>query len=140
MEERESAPWFLVCGEHDKIASAAVEQSVEDALKAGHYTRDEVAYVSKVQLSAVPARLSISDERLEKLRRLCQTWEADLTWQPITSHRRVIGPLIVAGKRAIFPVLRVLLKDYIRRQREFNAAAIALMAELSAERQYNGPR
>ena len=107
---------------------------VEERMRGRAYTPDEAAYVAKVDLSAVKDPLSVSDRRLEKLRRLCQAWDIEIRPVNITSHRRIVGPLIVAAKKMIFPVLRLFLKDFIRRQKEFNAAAIALLAELSNER------
>ena len=77
--------------------------------------------------------LKLSKKRLEKLRRLCQLWEVNLKPAEITSHRKVIGPLIVAVKKLVYPILKVLLKETIKQQRDFNAAAVALIADLANE-------
>ncbi|MCB0353122.1 MAG: hypothetical protein KDD64_06335, partial [Bdellovibrionales bacterium] len=76
----------------------------------------------------------VSDEVLEKLRRLCQLWNVRLLPQEkITSHRPLIGPVIVAVKKAIFPIVRYILKDVLHQQRSFNAAAIQLLAEIASD-------
>ena len=74
--------------------------------------------------------LQVSNDQLEKLRRLCQVWDVDIRPGEITSHRPIIGRVIVAGKKLLFPVIRALLKNYLSQQREFNAAAISLLADL----------
>ncbi len=50
-----------------------------------------------------------------------------------TSHRKYAGPVIVAAKKLIYPILRAFFKDTLHQQRSFNAGSIALMAELSEE-------
>ena len=111
--------------------AAYVKERVEEHLKENHYSRDEVKFISKINEMPVKGSINVSAERLEKLRRLCQLWEVDLRYQNITSHRKIVGPLIVAMKRLLYPVIRAIFKDYIRQQKEFNAAAIALLADLS---------
>lgn len=78
--------------------------------------------------------LKASDVELEALRRLCQIWDVDLKQPAITSHRKFIGPIIVAAKRIVFPILRTFMRDTLRQQRDFNAQAIALLMQLCQSR------
>ena len=80
-----------------------------ERIAAGGYSADDAAYIAKMQLALCPEGLETSDARLEKLRRLCQLWDVDLRIRGIASHRRFIGPVIVAAKKLIYPMLRVLL-------------------------------
>lgn len=104
---------------------------VNQQIEAGNYSLDEMKYIAAINEMPVKGKIRISPEKLEKLRRLCQVWEVNLSYNKITSHRRLIGPLIVLFKKLFYPVVQALFKDFIRQQKEFNAATIALLADLS---------
>lgn len=109
-----------------------LEDQVSQKVAAGKFKREDQHYVRDVNFMPVRENLHISQERLEKLRRLCQLWEVELAPpREISSHRPFVGPLIVAAKKMMFPILRVFLKDTLRKQRDFNAAAIALLADVA---------
>jgi hypothetical protein len=112
---------------------SCIRERVAEHIRDGHYSADEVGYIAAIDEMPVKGTVDISSERLEKLRRLCQVWEVDLRYNNITSHRFLIGPIIVAIKKIFYPVIRAIFKDYIRQQKEFNAATIALLADLSNE-------
>jgi len=113
----------------------ALERRVADKIAAGKYKREDVHYVRDVTFMPVQEALQLSTDRLEKLRRLCQLWEVDLKPpREISSHRPLIGPIIVGAKKLFFPILRVFLKETLRKQRDFNAAAIALLADVANEK------
>lgn len=126
-------------GERSSEMAARLERRVHEKIAAGKFKREDLQYVRDVTFMPVREDLHLSEERLEKLRRLCQLWEVELTApREISSHRPIIGPLIVGAKKLVFPILRVFLKDTLRRQRDFNAAAIALLADVANEPR--GPR
>ena len=125
--------WISVQGKPDPKLGADLQARVESRISAGEYTWHNVAYVEKVSLAAVEDARNISDERLEKLRRVCQLWDVHLKGTEITSHRKFIGPIIVAFKKIFYKILAVLLKDFVRQQKSFNAGVVSLLAELSAE-------
>ena len=76
-----------------------------------------------------------SPELIDKFRIACSRWDVHLKPpSSITSHRPLIGPIIVMVKKAIYPILRNLLKDFTREQREFNAASLAIMAEMTQKK------
>ena len=90
--------------------------------------------VLAAELDAVHDRKADPDDpSLDKLRRLCQLWDVDLRCSGITSHRPVLGPFIVAMKKLFYPFLRVFLKDALQQQRDFNAAAVSLLADLASK-------
>ena len=107
-----------------------VEQSAISRMSDQAITFQDVQNIKNRQLDLIPKDLEISSERLEKLRRLCQLWEVDIHMGELKSHRKIIGRVIVGIKKLIFPIIRFMLKDLIREQRDFNAASIRLFADL----------
>lgn len=126
-EKRES--W--ITGAADGSLEEKIEALVQQRISKGEYKSEDARYIEKLPVSIVGGALAVDDRVLEKLRRLCQLWDVEMKPVKITSHRKVIGPFIVFAKKLIFPLLKVFLKEPLRQQRDFNAAAIALLAELS---------
>lgn len=117
-----------------------LSSAVDARISNGEFSSQDISNIQDRDLSVIKGTLTLSDEKLEKLRRLCQVWDIDIRPASITSHRKIIGPVIVGIKRALFPIVRFFLKDLIREQRDFNAAAITLLADLSnseSERSFN---
>lgn len=125
--------WLLMHGEPAQALAASLRQRVEQRIAAGEYLPDTIQYFNEVSFRAVPGDLTVSDKRLEQLQKLCQLWDVRLRAKEISSHRKVLGPLIVAAKRVVYPVLSAFLKESFHQQRSFNAAALSLLAELSEE-------
>lgn len=123
--------WIKVLGSDDPSLEEAVNNAVRSKISSGEFAEKDVNYVASLERPLLPGELAVSAGRLEKLRRLCQLWDVDLKVTEISSHRPVIGPVIVAFKKMLVPLLRALFKDMIRQQRDFNAAAIKLLADLS---------
>jgi len=131
--------WLTVLGNNDETLAEKLSALVADRVQAKKYGYDDVAYIKRIDRSIVhtiadsTSGLSIGVVRLQKLRRLCQLWEVEVKVGEITSHRKVIGPIIVGFKRLLVPMMRILLKDTLRQQRDFNAAVILLLADLTEE-------
>lgn len=134
--------WLAVLGEEDRELAERCGSRVSAARDRGDFTIEDQKYIDSLRLDAVADRLDVSDEILERLRRMCQCWNVELRSGEITSHRKFVGPLIVAGKRLVYPLLRALLRDTLREQRRFNAEALSLLAELasSSTRKIGEPR
>ena len=130
--------WLSVCASEAPELEHKLAESVRLKVQAGKFEQRDIEYLARLKRPLVDGTLAISDQRLEMLRRLCQLWEVDIKQGKITSHRKIVGPLIVAFKRALFPLLRVLLRDFIKQQRDFNSAAISLLADLSREESGRG--
>jgi hypothetical protein len=108
----------------------AIQDRCDSRLQEGVVRAQDVDNIRNRALDLIPKDLSVDAVALEKLRRLCQLWEVDLHVGDISSHRKWIGPVIVQMKKLLFPVIRFFMKDFIREQRDFNAATIQLLAEL----------
>ena len=116
----------------DKLSSL-IEERCAARIAANEVYESDVANIRDRKLDLIPKNLYVDPMKLEKLRRLCQLWEVDIRVGEITSHRKIIGPIIVQVKKILFPIIRFILKDLIREQRDFNAASIQLFAELCNE-------
>ena len=116
----------------DKLSSL-IEQRCAERIQSNEVYERDVANIRERKLDLIPKNFDVDPIKLEKLRRLCQLWEVDIRVGEITSHRKFIGPIIVQVKKILFPIIRFILKDLIREQRDFNAASIQLFAELCNE-------
>lgn len=123
--------WTRVCGEQGSSIEELLSSRVGQRQAKGSYSAEDVKYIAALNLKAVKGDLKVSDEVLEKMRRLCQIWDVDLKAKPISSHRKFVGPVIVAAKKMMFPIIRIFLKDFLRQQRQFNAGCISLLAEIA---------
>lgn len=132
--KNEQQGWISLGEEACDDLARSSHQRVRECVAAGSFTWDELGYVSAVSMRATRGVLSVSGEQLEKIRRACQVWDVDLRLKEISSHRRLIGPFIVAGKKLIYPIMQAFMKDFIRQQRAFNAATLALIIDLYAEK------
>jgi hypothetical protein len=94
---------------------------------------NECERVAAIKIGIADGAFVASPKRLELLRGLCQIYSAGIRSEKITSHRPVVGPLIVFVKRALFPVVSTLLGPSFRFQREFNAGVIRLLGDLCNE-------
>lgn len=127
-------PWISICGDAAEDYARSLRERVQARLTAGQFRADEIDFISSADFSVVQDRLLVSERELNVMRRLCQSWQVELRPMNITSHRKVIGPLIVGVKRLVYPLLQVLLKDFIKQQRDFNASAISMLGHLLQER------
>ena len=120
--------WLTVCGKNSPDLARTLEERVAARKTQGEFADANVRYIEKLSFAPVAGRLEVSDETLERLRKLCQLWDVDLKVLGISSHRKIVGPLIVGVKKMLFPVLRIFLKEFIKQQRAFNAEVISFLA------------
>jgi hypothetical protein len=64
---------------------------------------------------------------------LCQIYSVDIKEREISSHRRFVGPCIVAVKKVLFKIVKVLLGPTFKHQRDFNAVTVSLLIDLCNE-------
>lgn len=122
--------WITVCGQSSPELENRLTAKVQQRLADGEYTEQDMRVVADLGKPKAELHLKMSDAKLERIRRLCQLWDIELRPpHQITSHRKIVGPLIVAAKKLVYPLLRVLLKDLIRQQRDFNGSVIAYLSE-----------
>lgn len=132
MENGSSANNFkiTVCGEDNKSLADLIATRAESRMAEKGYTEKDIEYIRKYKQELIETDLLVEDKDLERLRSLCKLWDVELKSAEITSHRPIIGQFIVAMKKLVFPVLKVFLKDSFKQQRDFNAQAISMMAEI----------
>lgn len=129
-----SSTWLEVGGAAAPEMARLVEERAAQRIASGDYTRENVRYVGELQRPAAPGKLDVSAESLAYLRRLCQLWEVDLRpARSITSHRKIIGPVIVAFKRMAFPIVRFFMRETLKQQRDFNAAVVEAVTRIYNE-------
>jgi len=121
----EPSPSFRIAGEQGRQALERVRARLADRMARGILEREEVERVSARRLHTFDGDEAAS----EIFRRCCVTWEVDRV-PPITSHRAVIGPVLVAVKRAVRRVLRFQTEAQLSRQRDFNWNLLLVLREL----------
>ena len=125
--------WLLVNEKEAPKLELHIDNSVKAKISAGEFSEDDVKYIRALSFMPKSDSSEIPHETLEHLRRACQLWDINIRLFNITSHRKIVGPFIVALKKLLFPVLRVLLKDFINQQRAFNAQVISTLHHLSQQ-------
>jgi hypothetical protein len=128
-----ASSWILKSGEVDATLAELLEARVDAQRRAGLYTERDEQHVKGIELTTSRRDFVTSPERLERLRRLCQIYSINLRPEEISSHRKFIGPVIVAVKKALFRMLEGLLGKTIKHQRDFNSEVVALLTDLCNE-------
>lgn len=123
----------------EELSSSELEKKLSERVRArlssGDFGPEKIEYITDVDFNVTKGSLKLGKRKLELLRSLCQLWDIDFLPAKISSHRPFIGPLIVSVKKAIYPIIKVLLKDLIHQQRSFNAAVVALAVEVANEQE-----
>jgi O-antigen chain-terminating methyltransferase len=118
-----------------------IQERVLEKKKAGVYTDEEIREVSELKNQISPQQGGSYGELALHLRRLHHNWEVANSAALITSHRKILGPFIVALKKIGFRIFRFIAHPFVIRQTEFNAASVrfasVLMEELSRLAQEN---
>jgi hypothetical protein len=91
---------------------------------------EETAYIDRFTLRLPNIGNSNSQELILLLRQLCKLYEPQPISQEITSHRKIVGPLIVLSKKILLPFMNKLFSSFFQTQKEFNAVVIAILFEL----------
>ncbi len=123
--------WITVAGEVNHDVREALARRVADLRAAGKFSEADERHIAQLSFSVTRDGFTATPERVELLRRLCQIYSADIRPQAPTSHRKIIGPFIVLGKRILQPVINAVFGPALRNQREFNANVVSLLTDLS---------
>ena len=121
----EREPSFRITGEMGRAAAERVEARLADRYARGILDPAEVERVSTIRLHTFEGEEAAS----EIFRRCCVTWEVDRV-PPITSHRPVVGPLLVALKGIVRRLLRFQTEAQLSRQRDFNWNLLLVLRDL----------
>jgi hypothetical protein len=122
--------WVSVGGSADAELARSLFEKIEALRAAGKFSEADQAHMAKLSFSVTRDGFTATSERVELLRRLCQIYSADIRPQAPTSHRKIIGPLIVFGKKMLQPVVNAVFGPALRNQREFNANVVSLLTDL----------
>ncbi len=122
MSER---PTFRITGPEGERAAAKVRERLADRRARGILDDSEVERVAAAALRTFDG----DDVTAEIFRRCCVTWEVDRPPQ-LTSHRPVVGAVIVAVKRVVRRMLRFQTEAQLSRQRDFNWNLLLLLREI----------
>lgn len=131
--------WISVLGHKSPDLENKLSEAQSRAIGAGLLTEKEINHISGLKASVVEGDLRLNDVVLEKIRTLCMSWDIDIKPREISSHRRFVGPIIVAVKKMLYPILRALLFNTIQAQRHFNGTVISVLSEIANEKGKSGP-
>jgi hypothetical protein len=125
--------WLSVEGLADLNLEQSLSSAVLSWVESGAMPPNEPERVGRVSTAIASEKFTTSSARLEMLRSLCQIYSAGIRSAKITSHRPLIGPIIVFAKKILFRSVAALLGPSFERQREFNAGVIRLLGDLCNE-------
>jgi hypothetical protein len=130
---RSGNTWLTICGVQEEQLAAALSERVASWRESGLLSDEERRSIEQLSYSLTGDGFATSPERMELLRQLCQVFSRDVRPQAPTSHRKVIGPLIVLAKRILYPLVNAVLGPTFQQQREFNALSLTLLTDLANE-------
>lgn len=115
---------MLINSQNDEFKlTERIETALSKRLSASaNYTAIEQNKINELNHRLVPeSDVEIDEKTGERLRALAKLSQTELKPpRAISSHRPLLGPIIVKAKRALWPLLNALLKDTFRAQKEFN--------------------
>lgn len=123
--------WIVVAGQPDPETAALTRTAADLDISQGLMPLDDELRVKRFSTSLARDGFEASSERIELIRELCRLYGQGVQERPIQSHRRFIGPVIVAVKKVLLRLVVALLGPSFAYQREFNARVIRLLADLS---------
>ncbi len=105
---------------------AEVQERVRQKREAGFYSEEEIRRVTQLELEVTEVAAGFQSEIEEHLAALNDAW--DTAAEPvITSHRKGLGPWIVAAKRALRRATRPYITLVLARQVAFNSRLLQLL-------------
>ncbi len=112
-----------------------IHRRVLEKKQAGIYSDEELQRIADLKNDLSPKNNERYSELNLHLRKLHLNWELSGSGAIISSHRKVIGPLMVVMKQAGFKLLKFFGSAFFTRQTEFNAANVrfntAMLEELT---------
>jgi hypothetical protein len=101
-----------------------IHRRVLEKKQAGIYSDEELQRISDLKNDLSPKNNERYSELNLYLRKQHMTWELAGSSAMISSHRKIIGPIMVAMKRIGFKLLKFFGSVFFERQTEFNAANV----------------
>ena len=101
-----------------------IHRRVLEKKQAGIHTDEEIQRITELKNDLSPKKNERYSELNLHLRKLHVNWDVAASNAIITSHRKILGPVLVFIKRIGFKVLRFVGSAFFTRQTEFNAANV----------------
>ncbi len=109
------------------INLAALNLEIDEALRNRvngneEYTWSEVTDIAELQRTLFPKEFEVESVALERLRVLARLYRCEI--QPphaIKSHRKFIGPCIVAAKKLLWPIINLHMEPCLDQLQEFHS-------------------
>lgn len=117
----------------------SLEKEIEAGLSrrlASHesFSRKEIEDVRSRKFRLLPPGWAITEKEEQALRALALHYRVGLRPpHAIRSHRKLVGPIIVAGKKLLFRVLDAFLRDAFQQVEDFQRIAIRSQAHQMVE-------
>jgi hypothetical protein len=103
-----------------------IQRRVLEKKQAGIYTDEEIRRITELKQDLSPKNNEQYSEMKLNLRKLHLNWDVVASSAIITSHRKVVGPMLVLIKRVGFTLIRFFGSAFFIRQTEYNAAGVRL--------------
>ena len=108
--------------EHTEILEKISENLNARLTDATSYTVEEIERVSRLDRRLFPAKFRLTSADSERIRALCALSKTEIDpLRGITSHRPLIGPLIVGAKRLLWRSFKPLLDQTFDGIQEYNS-------------------
>jgi O-antigen chain-terminating methyltransferase len=103
-----------------------IKERVRQRKASGVYSEDEVRRITQMELQITETLPGLQGEVEQQLAELNERW--DPTEEPvITSHRPLVGPVIVGAKRLLRQATRPYVSLVLARQADFNSRLLQLL-------------
>ncbi len=133
MTSETSSSWVTVGGLGDPELAQQLAVRVEARRSAGEFTLENQRYVALLNRALISGVCRISPRHSDLLRRMCTLQPGAVQLHQVRSHRKYLGPVIVACKKMLYRVVKPLIDPMLQQQREFNALSLYLLADIANE-------
>jgi hypothetical protein len=116
--------WLRLEAAGDRPIAEEVEARLRSRLESGAVTAAEIE-----RLRGAALRTFADGASSEAFRQCCIAWDVERP-APITSHRPIVGPFIVAAKKLVRRALHFQNQAFLARQREFNWNLLLVLRDL----------
>ena len=101
-----------------------IQRRVLEKKQAGIYSDEEIQRITELKQDLSPKKNERYSEMNLHLRKLHHNWDVAASAAIITSHRKILGPFMVALKKLGFRTLLFFGSAFFTRQTEYNAAGV----------------
>lgn len=110
-----------------------IQRRVLEKKQAGIYNDEEIQRITELKQDLSPKKNERFSELNLHLRKLHHNWDVAASSAIITSHRKILGPFMVAVKKIGFRALLFFGSAFFTRQTEYNAAGVRFSSSVLEE-------